>query len=100
MRRLMLGAVLSLAALGAAGIASAGTDGDREYVVVYQKGADLGAAREAVEAAGGKIVSENAAIGVARCGVAVPVPTETRRSHRPAVGPLVASEPQPSSPTS
>jgi lantibiotic leader peptide-processing serine protease len=65
MRRLMLGAVLSLAALGAAGIASAGTDGDREYVVVYQKGADLGAARQAVEAAGGQIVSENAAIGVA-----------------------------------
>jgi subtilisin family serine protease len=65
MRRTLLGAVLALAALGAAGAASAGDGGDREYVVVYQKGADLGAAREAVEAAGGQIVSENAAIGVA-----------------------------------
>ncbi len=65
MRRSLLGAVLVLAALGAAGAASARTDDDREYVVVYQKGADLGAARQAVEAAGGKIVSENAAIGVA-----------------------------------
>jgi lantibiotic leader peptide-processing serine protease len=65
MRRSMLGAVLALAALGAAGVASAGPGGDREYVVVYQKGADLGAAREAVEAAGGTIVSENTAIGVA-----------------------------------
>jgi subtilisin family serine protease len=65
MRRSVLGAVLALAAFGAAGVASAGTDGDHEYVVVYQKGADLGAARQAVEAAGGEIVSENAAIGVA-----------------------------------
>ena len=65
MRRSLVCAVLALAALGAAGVASAGTDGDREYVVVYQKGADLGAARQAIKAAGGQIVSENAAIGVA-----------------------------------
>jgi subtilisin family serine protease len=64
-RSSLLCAVLALAALGAAGVASAGSDDDREYVVVYQKGADLGAARQAVKAAGGEIVSENAAIGVA-----------------------------------
>jgi subtilisin family serine protease len=65
MRRLMLGAVLALAAVGAAGVASAGPGGDREYVVVYQQGADLNSARAAVKAAGGTIVSENAAVGVA-----------------------------------
>ncbi len=66
MRKLMLGAAFALAALVAASGATAGTEGAaRDYVVVYQQGADLGAARRAVEAAGGSIVSENAAIGVA-----------------------------------
>jgi subtilisin family serine protease len=66
MRRCVFALVLALTALGAAGAARAGDDGDdREYVVVYKTGADLGAARAAVEAAGGEIVSENAKIGVA-----------------------------------
>jgi lantibiotic leader peptide-processing serine protease len=66
MRRCVIAFALALTALGTAGAASAGSDGDgSEYVVVYERGADLGAAREAVAAAGGQIVSENAKIGVA-----------------------------------
>ena len=45
--------------------AGAGDDKAREYVVVYEQGVSASEARQAVEAAGGSIVSENAAIGVA-----------------------------------
>lgn len=55
----LAGAVLSLGAAGAS--AEAGGD----YVVVYQQGVGLDAARQAVRDAGGTIVSENKAIGVA-----------------------------------
>jgi len=37
----------------------------REYVVLYEEGASVGAARAAVRKAGGRIVSENATIGLA-----------------------------------
>jgi hypothetical protein len=36
-----------------------------DYVVVYAKGVSLDAARQAVQVAGGEIVKENAAVGVA-----------------------------------
>lgn len=45
--------------------ATAGEDVARDYVVVYEAEAGLGAARAAVADAGGRIVSENAKIGVA-----------------------------------
>ena len=51
--------------VGVAGSATAGGDGTNEYIVVYKQGADLSAAHAAVADAGGKIVSENQAIGVA-----------------------------------
>jgi subtilisin family serine protease len=38
---------------------------EAEYVVLYEQGVSLEAAREAVEAAGGQIVKENTAVGVA-----------------------------------
>src|SRR5215218_7203100 len=52
----------ALLLVGAAG-ASAASRG--EYVVVYQQGVGLEAARQAVHDAGGTIVSENATVGVA-----------------------------------
>src|SRR5688500_5805431 len=49
----------------AAATATAGPAATREYVVVYERGADAGAARAAVERAGGDVVGENLAVGVA-----------------------------------
>src|SRR5919197_1966122 len=49
----------ALVLVGAAGASAA------QYVVVYEQGASLGAARDAVHDAGGTIVSENKAVGVA-----------------------------------
>jgi lantibiotic leader peptide-processing serine protease len=66
--RTLLAAVVGVGLIGVAGVAgsaTAGSDGTNEYVVVYKQGADLAAAHQAVADAGGKIVSENAAIGVA-----------------------------------
>jgi subtilisin family serine protease len=65
MRRSSVAAALVLGALGNAGVASAAPAQATEYVVVYAEDASAGAARAAVEAAGGRIVSENRAIGVA-----------------------------------
>lgn len=65
MRRTSFAAVLALGVLGSAGVATAAAPGAPEYVVVYAEGAGARDAREAVEAAGGRIVSENTAIGVA-----------------------------------
>ncbi|HEY0345543.1 MAG TPA: S8 family serine peptidase [Solirubrobacteraceae bacterium] len=48
-----------------AGAPAARADAGSEYVVVYQQGASLGAARQAVRDAGGTIVSENTDVGVA-----------------------------------
>jgi lantibiotic leader peptide-processing serine protease len=45
--------------------AAASAAGDGEYVVVYQHGVGLDAARQAVRDAGGTIVSENKEVGVA-----------------------------------
>jgi subtilisin family serine protease len=66
--RTLLAAVVGVGLIGVAGVAgsaTAGSDGTNEYLVVYKQGADLAAAHQAVADAGGKIVSENAAIGVA-----------------------------------
>jgi subtilisin family serine protease len=60
--------VLGLLTLGLAavtGTAGAGENRAVDYVVVYDEGADAGQARRAVEAAGGAVISENKAIGVA-----------------------------------
>jgi subtilisin family serine protease len=58
--------LLAVATLAlAATTASAGPDATREYVVVYEQGADAAAARAAVERAGGEVVDENLAVGVA-----------------------------------
>ena len=66
--RALLAALVAVGVVGgagAAGSATAGSDGPNEYVVVYKQGADLAAAHAAVADAGGTIVSENRAIGVA-----------------------------------
>ena len=65
MRRRSFAAVLALGVLGSAGVATAAPPDASEYVVVYAEGTGVRDAREAVQAAGGRIVSENAAIGVA-----------------------------------
>jgi subtilisin family serine protease len=57
------GALAGLALLTGAPAAMAGANGD--YVVVYQQGASVAAARQAVRDAGGTIVSENTDVGVA-----------------------------------
>ncbi|GAB3655555.1 S8 family serine peptidase [Actinocorallia lasiicapitis] len=67
MRRLLI----SSAAVGAVTAAllsvpaTAAPAQQKEYVVLYAEGANLGTARSAVKAAGGTIVSENAELGVA-----------------------------------
>jgi subtilisin family serine protease len=48
-----------------AGAPAATADAGSEYVVVYQQGASVAAARQAVRDAGGTIVSENRDVGVA-----------------------------------
>jgi subtilisin family serine protease len=61
-----LGIWLTLLAMLIAVLPAVAAQGDvREFVVLYAKGASLDAARTAVKAAGGTIVKENAAIGVA-----------------------------------
>ena len=61
----MLGMLALLTLALAATTASAGSATQREYIVVYERGADGAAARKAVERAGGEIVKENRAVGVA-----------------------------------
>src|SRR5688572_21702460 len=52
--------------VGTAGAEDASTQATAtEFVVLYEEGADAAAARAAVEAAGGTVVSENTAVGVA-----------------------------------
>jgi lantibiotic leader peptide-processing serine protease len=66
--RALLAVAVAAGVTGVAGVtgsATAGSDGANEYVVVYKQGADLAAAHAAIADAGGKIVSENQAIGVA-----------------------------------
>src|SRR4029453_8362611 len=66
--RTLLAAVVGVGLIGVAGVAgsaTAGSDGTNEYVGVHKQGADLPPPHQAVADAGGKIVSENAAIGVA-----------------------------------
>ena len=64
MQKLLCRAGALAGALLLVGTASAVAAGG-EYVVVYQHGASLTAARQAVQDAGGTIVSENKAVGVA-----------------------------------
>jgi len=60
-------ATLAIALAGSLQIASASTDGRlREYVVQYEHGASLAEGRAAVRAAGGRVVDELSAIGVAK----------------------------------
>ena len=60
-------ATLAIALAGSLPIASAKTDGRlREYVVQYERGVSLAEGRAAVRAAGGRVVDELSAIGVAK----------------------------------
>src|SRR5690242_12468888 len=58
-------AILVLLVGGLPALAAAPPSAEREFVVLYAEGASLDAARAAVKAAGGTIVRENAAVGVA-----------------------------------
>jgi len=58
-------ALLTVALATLTATAGAGDGKAREYVVVYEQGVSAAQGRQAVEAAGGTIVSDNAAIGVA-----------------------------------
>jgi subtilisin family serine protease len=72
-RRTLIAAALALAALGTAAFAIATPSGPgsrtsgspTQYVVVYESGASKAAARQAIKAAGGKIIRENKDVGVA-----------------------------------
>ena len=61
----LLAGALAAAAFGAVQSAPADDQPAREYVVVYESDAAKAAARDAVADAGGSIVKENEAIGVA-----------------------------------
>ena len=73
MRRTMIAAALAIAALGTAAFAIATPSGPgnrtsgspTQYVVVYESGASKAAARNAIKAAGGRIIRENKDVGVA-----------------------------------
>jgi subtilisin family serine protease len=65
MRTLRLCPFVLLAALALPGTAGATVGQAGEYVVLYAKGATAADARQAVQAAGGTIVHENAAVGLA-----------------------------------
>ena len=60
-----LSAVAGLLVSASAGAVDGQAAGEREFVVVYAEGASAQAARAAVAAAGGRIVKENAKVGVA-----------------------------------
>lgn len=62
-RRSIVAALITVAGLLAA--VPAALAAGRTYVVVYEKGASLASAHAAVKAAGGRIVRENRAVGVA-----------------------------------
>jgi subtilisin family serine protease len=64
MRKPVIAGLLAAAAFGVAQTASAGGEA-HEYVVLYERGASSDQAREAIEAAGGRVVSENRKIGLA-----------------------------------
>jgi subtilisin family serine protease len=64
MRKPVVAGLLAAAAFGVAQSAGAGGQA-REYVVLYERGVSASQGRAAVEAAGGRIVSENTAIGLA-----------------------------------
>jgi lantibiotic leader peptide-processing serine protease len=65
MRKLLLGAVAACALVGLSATANGASTPTREYVVLYEHGANGKTARAAIAHAGGRVVSENADIGVA-----------------------------------
>ncbi len=65
MRKVLPAALLACALVGVAASADGAPTAPREYVVVYEHGASGKAARAAIADAGGRVVSENADIGVA-----------------------------------
>ena len=65
MRTPVLAGALAAAAFAVTQSATADQSTQRDYVVVYKQGASAQDARTAIAAAGGRIVSENADIGVA-----------------------------------
>jgi subtilisin family serine protease len=65
MRRAVIAAVLAAGAFGVAQAATADDQPAKRYVVVYDRSASAGAARAAIQDAGGKILKENKTIGVA-----------------------------------
>src|SRR5215207_9638492 len=66
MRRVLFAALAACALAGAVASADGAPTGPgREYVVLYEHGASGKAARAAIADAGGRVVSENADIGVA-----------------------------------
>jgi subtilisin family serine protease len=65
MRAPVLAGALAAAAFAVAQSATADSTAERDYVVVYKQGAQAQDAHAAIAAAGGRIVSENADIGVA-----------------------------------
>jgi subtilisin family serine protease len=65
MRRPVIAALAAAAAFGVIQASSSAGTAPREYVVLYERGVSAAQARDAVEDAGGRIVSVNTKIGVA-----------------------------------
>ncbi len=64
-RRVLAVTGLLAGTVGSVGQAEAAPNGEQRYVVLYKDGTNAAAARRAVTSAGGTVLSENAAVGVA-----------------------------------
>jgi lantibiotic leader peptide-processing serine protease len=93
MQKLLCRAGVLAGALLMVGAAGAGAAGGGEYVVVYQHGASLSAARHAVRDAGGTIVSENKAVGVATVRSSDPAFADKADAERALYGTTASSKP-------
>jgi subtilisin family serine protease len=69
MRKYVAGVVVAALSAGALALVATGAGAaagrDQQFVVVYAQGASVNAAHAAIAAAGGKVLKENAAVGVA-----------------------------------
>ncbi len=65
MRKVLAAALLACGMFGAATAADGAPSGTRQFVVLYERGASHAAAEAAIRDAGGQVVDENTAIGVA-----------------------------------
>jgi lantibiotic leader peptide-processing serine protease len=92
MRKVGVWLAILVLLIGVVPATAAQTGDEREFVVVYEDGASLDAARAAIAAAGGTIVKENGAVGVATVRTRNPNFAAAARQQR-ALGGVARSKP-------